>query len=328
MSQMRVITMGTDNQSYGEPEVLIPGIRPLPEPAPGEVLVRVAACGVNGPDIIQRKGFYPPPPGASDLLGLEMSGEVVALGEGVTRWKPGDQVCGLTNGGAYAEHVAILADHCLPIPQGVSLQDAAGLCETFFTVWSNVFHGHQGPEGGLFLVHGGGGGIGSTCIQLGKARGLRVFATEGAEGTEFCLDLGAERVIDYRAEDFVAITREAGGADIILDIIGGDYIAQNIKAANHDCRIIQLAFNGGSKVEINLMPVMLKRLVYTGSTLRSRPAAYKTAVARALEAEVWPLFADGTLRPVTHTVLPLDEAAKAHAMMQAATHRGKILLKV
>ncbi|MEL6479707.1 MAG: zinc-binding dehydrogenase, partial [Pseudomonadota bacterium] len=179
----------------------------------------------------------------------------------------------------------------------------------------------------LFLVHGGGGGIGSTCIQLGKARGLRVFTTEGGEGKDFCEALGADRVIDYRSEDFVAITREGGGASVILDIIGGDYIAQNIKAAAADCRIIQLAFNAGSKVEINLMPIMLKRLTYTGSTLRTRPEAFKTAVARALEEEVWPLFADGTLKTVTHTVLPLDQAAEAHGMMEAAQHRGKILLR-
>ncbi|MEM8698033.1 MAG: NAD(P)H-quinone oxidoreductase [Pseudomonadota bacterium] len=324
---MRVVTMGAENQDFGGAEVLQPGTRPAPTPGPGEVTVKIAAAGVNGPDIMQRRGLYPAPKGASDLLGLEMSGEVTALGEGVTRWAVGDRVCGLTNGGAYAEEVAILADHCLPIPDGVSLEDAAGLPETFFTVWSNIFHGQTLPQEGLFLVHGGGGGIGSTCIQLGKAHGLRVFTTEGADGRAFCEDLGADRVIDYRHEDFVAITREAGGADIILDIIGGDYIAQNIKAAAADCRIVQLAFNAGSKVELNLMPVMLKRLTYTGSTLRTRPEAFKTAVARALEQTVWPMFTDGRLRPVTHTVLPLERAAEAHAMMETAAHRGKILLR-
>lgn len=327
MTMMRAVTMGPDNQTFGGADVLVIGERPVPEPGAGEIVVRVTACGVNGPDLVQRRGHYPPPKGASDLLGLELSGEVVSLGDEVIRWRVGDRVCGLANGGAYAEFVSIDADHCLPIPDGISDLDAAGLCETFFTVWSNVFHEHPIPEGSLFLVHGGGGGIGSTCIQLGATRGLRVFATEGVEGHDFCRDLGAEQVIDFRSEDFVAIVREAGGADVILDIIGGDYIARNIKAANHDARIIQLAFNGGSKVEINLMPVMLKRLVYTGSTLRSRPEAFKTAVARALEAEVWPLFASGAIRPVTHAVLPLEQAAKGHAMMEAARHCGKILLR-
>ncbi|MEM8792886.1 MAG: NAD(P)H-quinone oxidoreductase [Pseudomonadota bacterium] len=324
---MRAILMGADNETTGGAEVLCLGEVAAPEAGPGEVLVRVTACGVNGPDLVQRRGQYPAPKGASPILGLEMSGEVVAVGEGVTRWAAGDRVCGLTNGGAYAEMVAVDADHCLPIPEGVSEVDAAGLCETYFTVWSNVFHGHEVSEGGVFLVHGGGGGIGSTCIQLGAARGLRVFATEGPDGLDFCREMGAERAIDYAREDFVAIVREAGGADVILDIIGGDYIAKNIKAANHDARIIQLAFNAGSKVEVNLMPVMLKRLVYTGSTLRSRPDAFKTAVARALEAEVWPLFAAGTLRPVTHAVLLFDEAVEAHSMMEAARHRGKILMR-
>ncbi|MEM7238802.1 MAG: NAD(P)H-quinone oxidoreductase [Pseudomonadota bacterium] len=324
---MRAVLMGAENTEAGPASVLTVGARTVPEAGPGEILVRVTACGVNGPDLVQRRGHYPAPKGASDILGLEVSGEVVGLGQDVTRWALGDRVCGLTNGGGYAEFVAVDATHCLPIPEGVSERDAAGLCETFFTVWSNVFHGHDVAAGGLFLVHGGGGGIGSTCIQLGAARGLRVFATEGPAGHDFCRDLGAERVIDYREEDFVAITRDAGGADIILDIIGGDYIAKNIKAANHDGRIIQLAFNAGSKVEINLMPVMLKRLSYTGSTLRSRPEAYKTEIARALEAGVWPLFATGRLKPVTHSVLSFDQAAEAHAMMEAATHRGKILLQ-
>lgn len=328
MSEMRVVLMGTQNDSFGAADVLITGTRPIPEAGTGQVLIKTVACGVNGPDLMQRRGLYPAPKGASDLLGLEISGTVAAVGGGVSGWSVGDEVCGLTNGGAYAEYVAVDATHCLPVPEGVSLVDAAGLCETYFTVWSNVFHGHDVPAGGLFLVHGGGGGIGSTCIQLGTARGLRVFATEGPDGIGFCSDMGAERAIDYTAEDFVAIVREAGGADIILDIIGGENIAKNIKTANHDARIIQLAFARGSKVELNLMPVMLKRLNYTGSTLRTRPDAFKAAVAHALEAEVWPLFAEGKLKPVTHTVLPLEQAAEAHAMMEAAGHRGKILLKV
>lgn len=312
----------------GGPDVLQPACRPVPAPGPGEVLIRVAAAGVNGPDLVQRKGHYPPPKGASDLLGLEVSGEIVAVAEGAGPWTRGEHVTALTNGGGYAEYVAVDARHCLPIPAGLDRIDAAGLPEVCFTVWSNIFHRAAIAPGKLFLVHGGAGGIGSMAIQLGAALGLRVFATAGsAEDCAFCRDLGAERAIDFRDEDFVGITREAGGADIILDIIGGDYVARNIKAARHDARIVQLAFNKGSKVEIDLMPVMLKRLVYTGSTLRSRSPEFKAEVAEALKARVWPLFAQGRLRPVTHTVLPLAQAGQAHAMMEAAGHRGKILLR-
>ncbi|WP_040650557.1 NAD(P)H-quinone oxidoreductase [Roseovarius sp. 217] len=312
----------------GGPEVLIPGTRPLPACGAGEVLIRVTATGVNGPDMVQRRGHYPPPKGASDLLGLEVSGEVVACGDGVTQWTPGDRICALTNGGGYAEFVAVDASHCLPIPQGVDEVAAAGLPETFFTVWSNVFLDHALPKDGVFLVHGGAGGIGSTAIQLGKVMGLTVLTTVGdAEAAEFVTSLGADRAINFRSEDFVALTREAGGADIILDIIGGDYVARNIKAARHDARLIQLAFNMGSKVEIDLMPVMLKRLSYTGSTLRSRPESFKTQVAEALRETVWPFFANGKLRPVTHRVLPMAEAAEAHRLMEAGDHHGKILLR-
>jgi putative PIG3 family NAD(P)H quinone oxidoreductase len=288
----------------------------------------VTAAGVNGPDLVQRRGHYPAPRGASDLLGLEVSGEVVATGENVRDWQPGDRVCALTNGGGYAEFVAVDASHCLPVPQGVDEVDAAGLPETFFTVWSNVFLDHSLPEGGIFLVHGGAGGIGTTAVQLGRAMGLRVLTTVGSEeAAAFVTSLGAERAIDFRSEDFVAITREAGGADIILDIIGGDYVARNIKAARHDARIIQLAFNHGSKVEIDLMPVMLKRISYTGSTLRSRPEAFKTRVAQALRRDVWPLFGTSGLRPVTHRILPMTHAAEAHRLMEAGSHHGKILLR-
>jgi NADPH:quinone reductase len=311
----------------GGPDVLTTGERALPEPGPGEVLIRVTAAGVNGPDLVQRRGHYPPPKGASDLLGLEVSGEIVALGAGTPCWAVGDRVCALTNGGGYAEYVAVAAGHCLPLPKGIDEVDAAGLPETYFTVWSNVFHGFDVPPGAVFLVHGGAGGIGSTAIQLGRALGLRVLATVEKGDIDWAMALGAERAIDFRAQDFVEICREAGGADIILDIIGGDYIARNIKAARHDARLIQLAFNKGSKIEIDLMPVMLKRLHYTGSTLRSRPESFKSAVAADLAARVWPLFATGSLRSVTHSVLPFDRAAEAHALMEAGTHRGKILLR-
>ena len=322
-AKMRVV----DLNGFGGPEVLTPRTRPQVAPQEGEVLIRVVAAGVNGPDLVQRRGHYPPPKGASDLLGLEVSGQVVATGAGPSPFKPGDMVCALTNGGGYAEYVAVRADHCLPIPDGVSVIDAAGLPETFFTVWSNVFLDHVLPEQGNFLVHGGSGGIGSTAVQLGAAMGLNVLTTiESDEAARFATSLGAARTINYGSEDFVPICREAGGMDIILDIIGGDYVARNIKAARHDARIIQLAFNAGSKVEIDLMPIMLKRISYTGSTLRSRSDAFKARVATALRETVWPLFASGALRPVTHAVLPLAEAEAAHRMMESAKHHGKILL--
>jgi putative PIG3 family NAD(P)H quinone oxidoreductase len=313
----------------GGPEVLKPVERPVPVPKAHEVLVKVFAAGINGPDIMQRKGLYPAPAGASDLPGLEVSGEVVAKGSAVTRWNAGDRIVGLTNGGGYAEYVAIDAEHCLSVPKGISMVDAAGLPETFFTVWSNVFIGAGLKAGETFLVHGGAGGIGTTCIQLGKAFGAKVIATDSpASRCQVCSDLGADRVIDYKAEDFVEAVRAEGGANVILDIVGGPNIEKNFKAASHDARIIQLAFAAGSKVDINLMPVMLKRLTYTGSTLRTRPDAFKARIARELEAQVWPHIASGKIRVVTHKALPLAEAAQAHALMESSQHTGKILLQV
>ncbi len=322
--EMRVIEHGEG----GGPEVLHLGTRPVPEPRPGEVLVRVIAAGVNGPDLKQRKGNYPAPPGASDLMGLEVSGEVVGAGPDVTRWKAGDMVCGLCNGGGYAEYVAIPAAQCLPVPDGVDPVDAAGLCETFFTVWSNVWHGHDVPEGETMLVHGGGGGIGSTAVQLGTAMGLRVFTTAGSEASrKLAGEMGAERVIDYKAEDFVEIVKAAGGADIIVDFMGGDYVEKNMKAARMDCRIIQLAFDRGAKVELSLGPIMMKRLVLTGSTLRPRPPEFKAAVAAELTERVWPMFGQGKLRPVTRRVFPFAEARAAHEAVEAPGHAGKVLLR-
>lgn len=313
----------------GGPEVLQQVERPVPAAGPGEILVKVAAAGVNGPDLMQRKGLYPAPPGASDLLGLEVSGEVAAIGANVTRWSVGDKVAALTNGGGYAEYCAVDAQHCLPVPGGVSLLDAAGLPETYFTVWSNVFIGAGLAAGETFLVHGGAGGIGTTAIQLGKTFGAKVIATDSpAARCAICRDLGADRVIDYKEEDFVEVVRQAGGANVILDIVGGPNIEKNFKAASHDARIIQLAFGVGSKVEINLMPVMLKRLTYTGSTLRTRPSAYKARVAQELESRVWPLIASGKIRVVTRQTFPLAEAATAHALMESAQHTGKIILSV
>ncbi|MBM3359137.1 MAG: NAD(P)H-quinone oxidoreductase [Betaproteobacteria bacterium] len=324
-AMMKVIEMSAP----GGPEVLRSAERPVPKPQAGEVLVRVAASGVNGPDLMQRKGLYPPPAGATDLLGLEIAGEIVSAGKDVQRWSAGDKVTALTNGGGYAEYCAVDARHCLPIPKAMSLADAASLPETFFTVWSNVFMGAGLAAGETFLVHGGAGGIGATAIQLGKAFGARVIVTDSpGERCKFCRELGAERAIDYRQEDFVEIVRGAGGANVILDIVGGPNIERNFKAAAHDARIIQLAFALGSKMEVNLMPVMLKRLTYTGSTLRTRAPAFKARIAQELEARVWPLIEAGTIKPVVHATFPLAEAGRAHALMESSQHIGKIMLLV
>jgi len=323
---MRVIEMS----AAGGPEALRIAERPIPSPATGQVLVKVAFAGVNGPDIMQRKGLYPPPQGASDLLGLEIAGEVVDAAPGTTRWKRGDRVCALTNGGGYAEYCAVREDTCLPIPAGLSLAEAASLPEAYFTIWSNIFMTARLHEGETFLVHGGAGGLGTASIQLGKAFGARVVATDHpAARIAICTALGADRAIDYKTEDFVEVVRsEFGGADVILDIVGGPYVQRNLKASKHDGRIVQLAFALGAKVDLDLMPVMLKRLHYTGSTLRSRTDAFKAEVARELEARVWPLFAEQRLKSVVNTTLPLADAAEAHRLMESAGHHGKIVLQV
>ena len=312
----------------GDPDVLVPATRPKPKADFGEVVIKVAAVGVNGPDLMQRKGLYPPPKGASDLLGLEVAGTIAEIGDGVSNWTVGDPICGLTNGGGYAEFVAVNASHCLPIPAGLNVINAASLPETYFTIWSNIFMTARLLPDEVYLVHGGAGGLGTTSIQLAKAFGATVVATYSpTERCVICTELGADRVIDYNKEDFVDVVRdEFGSAQVILDIVGGPYIERNIKAARHDARIVQLAFAMGSKVEVNLMPVMLKRLTYTGSTLRSRPDAYKTRVAKELWTKVWPLFEDGTLKPVVNTTLPLAQAPEAHALMERAGHAGKIIL--
>ncbi len=322
-SKMKTIEL----REFGQADVLEVGIRDLPELRSTEVLIRVVAAGVNGPDLVQRRGHYPPPKGASDLLGLEVSGDVAAVGSDVSNWTVGDHLCALTNGGGYAEYVAVDATHCLPVPAHVSDIDAAGLCETYFTVWSNLFFEQTITANDLLLVHGGAGGIGSTAIQLGNQLGMRIYTTcANADDCDYVKDLGAERSINFNKEDFVDVVRKDGGANLILDIIGGDYIARNIKAASVDARIVQLAFNAGSKVEINLMPIMLKRLMYTGSTLRSRPESFKSAVARDLLKIVWPMFEQKKLFAQTHKVFPFEQASEAHSMMEAAKHRGKILL--
>ncbi len=316
----------------GGPEVLKPATRPVPSPKPGEVLIKVAASGVNGPDIWQRQGLYPPPPGATDLLGLEVAGTVVALGGGAGSWSAGDTVCALTNGGGYAEYCPAEASHCLPIPKGLSLVEAAALPEALFAVWSNVFARAGLKEGESLLVHGGAGGIGSTAIPLAKAFGARVFTTDSPdERCAACKELGADRVINYNKEDFVEVVKAETpnrGADVILDIVGGDYIQRNIKALAADGRMIHLAFAKGSQVEVNLMPVMLKRLTLTGSTLRSRSTEFKAEMASQLKEKVWPLIEEGRFKPSIHTTFPLAEAAAAHSLMESAAHIGKIMLKV
>lgn len=313
----------------GGPEVLCETTRPIPEPRPGEVVIRVAWAGVNRPDALQRAGLYAPPPTASDLPGLEASGEVVALGEGVSEWALGDHVCALLPGGGYAEFVTTPAAHCLPIPEGMGLREAACLPETFFTVWSNVFQRGGLQAGERFLVHGGSSGIGTTAIQLAHVFGARVFATAGSEAkTKVCAELGAERAINYRKEDFVEILRGEGGANLILDMVGGSYLPRNVKALAEEGRLVQIAFLQGPKVELNFAPVMMRRLTITGSTLRPQSDLAKARIAEALRAQVWPLLDAGRIAPVMDSEFALAEAASAHAHMEAGDHIGKIVLKV
>lgn len=316
----------------GGPEKLRPTQRPVPQPAPGEVLIQVAAAGVNRPDCLQRQGSYPPPPGASDIPGLEVAGTVVALGAGVDGWRVGDPVCALLTGGGYAEYCVAPAPQCLPIPAGLSAQQAAALPETFFTVWSNVFDRARLQPGEILLVHGGASGIGTTAIQLAKALGSRVFATVGgSEKVQPCLALGAERVIDYREGDFVQIIKDATrnrGVDVILDMVGGDYVQRNLSALAVEGRLVFIAFLRGAKMELNLAPVMMKRLTITGSTLRARPVADKAPIAQALREIVWPLLENGAIRPLIDRLFPLTEAAAAHTLMESNRHVGKLLLRV
>ena len=314
----------------GGPDVLRPCTRPVPVPGHGQVLIRVAFAGVNRPDALQRAGSYAPPPGASDLPGLEVAGEVAALGPGVTGWKVGDAVCALTPGGGYAEYVATPAAHCLPVPEGMDLREAACLPETFFTVWSNVFQRGGLKAGEVFLVHGGSSGIGTTAIQLAHHFGARVFATAGSDDKcAACVALGAERAINYRAEDFVEVLKaEAGGADLILDMVGGDYLPRNVRALKDDGRLVQIAFLQGPKVELNFAQVMMRRLTITGSTLRPQSDLAKASIAEALRATVWPVLASGRIAPVMDSAFPLANASAAHARMESSAHIGKIVLSV
>ena len=316
----------------GGPDVLEPRQIPRPEPAHGEILIKVAAAGVNRPDTIQRMGLYPPPPGAPETPGLEVAGEVVATGPGVTLWKTGDRVCALVGGGGYAEYCVAHEAHALPVPHGLSMTEAAALPETFFTVWANVFERGALKAGETLLVHGGSSGIGTTAIQLASLFGASVIATAGsAEKCAACLKLGAAAAIDYKTQDFVAETRrltDNRGADVILDMVGGDYIPRNIQAAAVDGRIVSIAFLNGATTEVNFMPVMLKRLTLTGSTLRPRSIEEKASLARTLREKVWPLIEAGRVKPLIDTVFPLKDAARAHALMEKSSHIGKIVLTI
>jgi NADPH:quinone reductase len=314
--------------SPGGPEVLKPVRLAVPVPRPGEILVRVKAAGVNRPDVLQRQGAYPPPPGAPATPGLEIAGEVAALGEGVKRYEAGDRVCALVPGGGYAEYAVVHEDNALPVPPGLSFSEAAAIPETFFTVWTNVFDRGRLKEGETLLVHGGSSGIGTTAIMLGKAFGAVVAVTAGSEEKcQACRDLGADLAINYRQEDFAAVLADKGlKPDVILDMVGGDYVARNLKVAALHGRIVMIAFQKGSRFEADWMPIMLKRLTFTGSTLRPRSVAEKAEIARALERQVWPLFGAEQLKPIIFRTFPLVEAAAAHALMESSEHIGKIVL--
>ena len=316
----------------GGPDVLKAKVVPVPKPGAGQILIKVAAAGVNRPDVAQRMGAYPPPPGHSPLPGLEVAGEVAAVGQGVGRWKPGDKVCALVNGGGYADYCLGEEPIALPVPAGLDMIKAAAVPETFFTVWNNVFERGRLAAGEWLLVHGGSSGIGTTAIQLGKAFGAKVIATAGsAEKCQACLELGADKAVNYRSEDFVAACKEATGGkgiDVTLDMVGGDYTERNIAAAAEDGRIVQIAVLGGAEVKLNIARLMMKRLTLTGSTLRPRTREVKAGFARALEAKVWPLLAAGKIKVVMDSTFPFTKASEAHRRMETSAHVGKIVLVV
>jgi putative PIG3 family NAD(P)H quinone oxidoreductase len=317
-------------EAPGGPEVLQPQTRPVPRPGAGELLIAVEAAGINRPDVLQRKGGYAPPPGASDIPGLEIAGTVMASGAGVTRFAIGDKVCGLVAGGGYAQYATVHESNALPIPSGLSMIEAGAIPETFFTVWVNVFQRGGLKAGESFMVHGGTSGIGTTAIMLAKAFGATVLATAGsAEKCQACLNLGADYAMNYREEDFVAAAKQATGGrgvDLILDMVGGDYINRNYEVAAESGRIAQIAFLNGPKAEVDFRRLMMKRLTHTGSTLRPRTIAEKAAIAEDLHARVWPLLEAGRCKPVIHSTFPLAEAAAAHALMESNAHIGKIVL--
>ena len=313
----------------GGPEVLQICERPVPVPGEGQVLLKIAYAGVNRPDALQRAGLYAPPPTASPLPGLEAAGTIAAVGSGVSGWAEGDEVCALLPGGGYAEYAVTHAAHCLPVPRGMGMKEASCLPETHFTVWSNVFQRGGLRAGERFLVHGGSSGIGTTAIPLAAALGARVFTTAGSdEKCDACRTLGAERAINYRREDFVEILRAEGGADLILDMVGGSYIPRNLKALADDGRLVQIAFLSGTTVELNFAQIMTRRLTVTGSTLRPQSDTAKAAIAEGLRKHVWPLLAAGRVAPVIDSEFPLEEAAAAHARMESSRHIGKIVLQV
>jgi NADPH2:quinone reductase len=316
-------------KAAGGPDMLVPQQRPVPAAGEGEILVKVAAAGVNRPDVMQRMGLYPPPPGAPDIPGLEIAGEIVALGSGVKRWKVGDRIMALVSGGGYGEYCLAHESHALPV-SGQSMIEAAAIPETFFTVWHNAFERGGLKRGETLLVHGGSSGIGTAAIQLAKAFGARVVTTAGSpEKCDACRKLGADVAVNYKTEDFVAATKAATndmGAEVIMDMVGGDYIARNYEAAAVEGRIVQIAFQGSPKATVDFRRIMLKRLHHTGSTLRSRSVADKGAIARAVEDNVLPLIAAGKVKPVIYKTFPLKNASSAHALMETSTHIGKIVL--
>jgi NADPH2:quinone reductase len=325
MAKMRVIEISEP----GGPEVLVLGERDIPAPGHGEIVIKVAFAGVNRPDALQRAGSYNPPPGASDLPGLEASGVVASIGPGVTEWAEGDEVCALLPGGGYAEYVVTPAAHALPVPKALGLKEAACLPETFFTVWTNVFMRGGLKAGERFLVHGGSSGIGTTAIQLASLFGARVFATAGSdEKCKACADLGAEHAINYRDADFVEILKAEGGADLILDMVGGEYLPRNVRALADDGRLVQIAFLQGPKVALNFAQVMMRRLTITGSTLRPQSVLAKAEIARQLRETVWPHLDAGRVAPVMDSTFPMADAAGAHARMESSAHIGKIVLEI
>lgn len=316
----------------GGPEVLVPTERPVPEPGAGEVLIKVAAAGINRPDVFQRKGNYAPPPGASDLPGLEVAGEIVGGDVAAGGFAIGDKVCALIAGGGYAEYCVAPAVQCLPIPKGLSEIEAAGLPETYFTVWSNVFDRGALQDGESLLVHGGASGIGTTAIQLARAMGNPVYATVGSDERARAVEaLGAAKGINYKTQDFVEVVREATGGtgvNVILDMVAGDYINRDMKCLADDGRIVVIALLGGARSEVDGNQILRRRLTLTGSTLRPRPVAFKGEIAKTLRARVWPLLEQGSIKPIVHATLPLEQAAAAHAMMEAGENIGKIILTV
>lgn len=316
----------------GGPEVLVPRQRPVPVPAAGEVLVKVAAAGVNYPDVRQRMGGYPPPPGASDIPGLEVAGTIVATGDSVAGWRIGDAVCALVSGGGYAQYCPVPAPQCLPVPQGLDMVAAAAIPETFFTAWTNLFDFARLKAGETALIHGGAGGVGSAAIQLAHAFGARVFTTaRNAEKCTACARMGADRAINYTEEDFVEVIRkETGGrgVDVVFDIIGGEYFARNMQVMATGARLVQVSILKVPRVELNLSQVMIRRLTITGSTLRPRSVEDKGAIAAALRGKAWPLFESGAIKPLIHATFPLEKASDAHALMESGQHVGNIVLTV